>query len=275
MLRERHLVIAAHPDDDVIGLGVHLAHVPDVIVTFATDGAPSDMVDASRLGFRNPQAYAERRLFEARRALELVGIAPERVFGLGGSDGRLTEEIAPITRRILELIRSVAPTLVWMHPYEGGHPDHDAAAVCAHAALALRSGERRAVPAAYEFTSYHAGRSGEPDWGTFLAPNQAIANLEGGSGAPPTETRILGEAERLLKRRMLACHESQRAVLGGVPLAVEATRRAPRYHFGRAPHPGQLLYERRAGPSSPSADAWRQRVQEALSTLALDPESAL
>src|SRR4051812_5346923 len=102
MFRERHLIIAAHPDDDVIGLGAHLAHLPDSIVVFATDGAPADMIDASRLGFRSPSAYGERRLFEARRALELAGVRPEGVFSLGGSDGRLSEEIAPVTRRVLE-----------------------------------------------------------------------------------------------------------------------------------------------------------------------------
>ena len=131
------------------------------------------MVDASRLGFRTrkltPSAACSRR--GARSSWPAS--RPERVFecSAGATVGwPRTSRRSP--GRILELVQSVDPTVVWMHPYEGGHPDHDAAAVCAHAALALRSRERRAVPAPYEFTSYHAGQSGEPDWGNFSPPTR-------------------------------------------------------------------------------------------------------
>ena len=36
------LVIAAHPDDDVIGAGALMARVPRVRVLYVTDGAPRD-----------------------------------------------------------------------------------------------------------------------------------------------------------------------------------------------------------------------------------------
>ena len=72
---------------------------------------------------------------------------------------------------------------------------------------------------------------------------------------------------------MLACYESQRAVLHLVPLGAEPARRAPAYHFARAPHTGSLLYELRW--AAIEAAPWRARAATELATLGLSAEAAL
>src|SRR4051812_17484041 len=175
MAPERHLVIAAHPDDETIGLAARLARMPDVTVVFATDGAPADMVDARRFGFPSARAYARCRLREARQALALAGVSPARVISLGGPDGALVERIADVTWAVVELLQALAVTDLWSHPYEGGHPDHDATAVCTRAALVLRGRAGQKLPRSHEFTSYHRGLgAGDVVWGSFLDPNGAM-----------------------------------------------------------------------------------------------------
>ena len=269
MAPERHLVIAAHPDDETIGLGARLARLPDVTVVFATDGAPADMLDARRLGFTTARSYARCRLREARLALALAGVSPARIFSLGGPDGALVERIAEVTGTLVDLLQALGVTDLWSHPYEGGHPDHDATAVCVRAALVLRGRAGQKLPRSHEFTSYHRGPgAGDVVWGSFLDPNGAVAGP-----APPVEQRPLLESETEVKRRMLACYESQRAVLHLVPLGAEPARRAPAYHFARAPHAGSLLYELRW--AAIEAAPWRARAASELARLGLSAEAAL
>ena len=62
------LIVAAHPDDEIIGAGAQLPRLSQAYFLHLTDGAPKDMRDASALGFVTREAYAEarrREFFEA------------------------------------------------------------------------------------------------------------------------------------------------------------------------------------------------------------------
>jgi LmbE family N-acetylglucosaminyl deacetylase len=265
MAPDVHLVVAAHPDDEAIGAGITLADAPLAYVAYLTDGAAAR--ETADLPFADRGAYARERLEEGRRAMGLVGVAPDRVFALGGADQGSSLQMGSLAVRLAWLVERLNVTMVVAHPYEGGHPDHDAAALCAHAAAALgaRRGRR---PALLEFTSYHADTTaGAWRRGSFLHPNRAVAGR-----CPEPRLRMLTERERRLKRRMIACYRSQATVLAPFPVDAEITREAPRYHFLEAPHDGALLYE--GQPWGMTGQRWRALARDALAGLGLDPAEA-
>jgi LmbE family N-acetylglucosaminyl deacetylase len=120
------------------------------------------------------------------------------------------------------------------HPYEGGHPDHDACAFIVQAAVRLTESAIPHAPLRVEFTSYHNGcpfsDRDEMSVGEFLP-------------GPPASTILLSAALQERKRRMLMCFESQQHVLGRFPVGVERFRLAPCYDFSRPPHPGKVFFE--------------------------------
>src|SRR5215813_3396381 len=65
------LVLAAHPDDEVVACGALLQRMQRAVVVFATDGAPRSEGFWKKYGSR--EAYAEVRRQEARHALRSVG----------------------------------------------------------------------------------------------------------------------------------------------------------------------------------------------------------
>jgi LmbE family N-acetylglucosaminyl deacetylase len=220
----RVLVVAAHPDDETIGMGALLSRLRDVTVLHVTDGAPRDGRDARAHGFADVAAYATARRQEALSALALAGIAPERALALGIPDQAATFHLVTIALHVAEVIARLRPALVVTHAYEGGHPDHDAVA------FAVRAAIRRAPAQLAEMTGYHADGSGMAT-GRFLpAASRAIA-FPAGAGLA-------------LKRRMLGCFATQHAVLAGFPPGDEWLRPAPQADFTRPPHDGALFYER-------------------------------
>src|SRR3954468_13017366 len=70
------LAIAAHPDDETIGLGAQLAEKRHWQFLFVTDGSPRDLSDARREGFETREAYARARWGEFLRFLKCARIDP-------------------------------------------------------------------------------------------------------------------------------------------------------------------------------------------------------
>jgi LmbE family N-acetylglucosaminyl deacetylase len=216
----RVAVIVAHPDDEVIGAGSQLRRLRDAWFVHVTDGAPRDGRDAAANGL-DVAGYARVRRREARRALALVGVGAERIVDLAVPDQQTALHLVPIALRLGSFLREHAVEVVLTHPYEGGHPDHDAIA------FAVSVAARVAGTGVVEHTSYHGGPQGLVA-GQFLGGRADLAL----------------EADRDLRRRLFACHRTQAAAL--VPfldLDVERFRVAPRYDFARPPHDGPLHYE--------------------------------
>ena len=224
----RVLIVAAHPDDEVIGAGGQLPRLRDrVEIVEVTDGSPDGNSD-----------YASARRRELDAALVLAGISIDRCHRLGFRDQGTSFRLAELTRQLA----GFRPDIVITHPYEGGHPDHDS---CAFAA-ALAFNELCPI---YEFTSYHAGPHGI-ETGKFL-------------GDFPGEVRFeLTSAQKRLKQGMFECFTSQFHVLADFRIGRETFRPAPDYDFAQPPHPGQLHYEQ--FDWGVTGHRWRELAAEAV-----------
>jgi LmbE family N-acetylglucosaminyl deacetylase len=248
------LIIAAHPDDEVIGAGALLSRLHCADVLHITDGAPRTGNLTQKAGFAGWSEYAAERHREAAAALALLGRDTLRVKCLGIPDQETTTNIASLAGRLAELLTDFS--FVVTHAYEGGHPDHDATALSVHAACCLITGCGLDPPSLLEMTGYH-------DWGGQTAHGVFIPHPDAGSVAALMLTR----AECDLKRRMFACHATQYPVLKRFSLDVESFRSAPRYDFLAPPHRGVLHYERFSWGIT--GKTWRCAAKQALVELDL------
>jgi len=239
---QRVVLIAAHPDDEVIGAGIWLSRFPSQAITIIhiTDGSPRDLSDARNAGFRTREEYARARRRELEAAVSLIGIRPSQCLELGFVDQEARYHLTEICQALENLIPRLRPSLLLTHPYEGGHPDHDSAAFAVQQTL-LQASHIRELRR-LEFASYH-GRSGALETGTFLP-----------GWGEPGKTMVLCPEEQSLKRAMLECFRSQQAFLQLFPTDREIFRPAPVYDFTQAPHSGPLFYEQQGWARG---DEWR------------------
>lgn len=117
---ERLLVLAPHPDDEVIACGgliaQHAADRRQVRVLIATDGAA-----AAPAG--SPEDYRETREKEAREGLRLLGAPEPEFFRIPDRRLTATEELKA---RLREEIQSFRPDLIAAPSPVEIHPDHQA-----------------------------------------------------------------------------------------------------------------------------------------------------
>jgi LmbE family N-acetylglucosaminyl deacetylase len=248
------VIVAAHPDDETVGVGGLLPRLRNPVVVTVTDGAPRHPADAERAGCSSREDYARLRYDELLGALDVAGVPPCQTRALNIVDQEASLEMAYVTLHLVDILRELRPAAILTHPYEGGHPDHDATAFAVHAACARVP----SPPDVFEFTSYHAqvGRRAdrpEIEVGRFLP--------ESDDGEPV----ILPADLRHLKSRMISCYASQLHMLQHFPLDIERYREAPAYDFTSAPHPGKLYYEN--FDWGVTGARWRHLAEEALRTL--------
>lgn len=228
----RTLLVAAHPDDEVVGAGGHLIRLGgQALIAHVTDGAAADADDARASGFATAADYARERHEESLRALALAGVPAANCWSLGFGDQRASLALGPIVRAVAAAIEETSPALVLTHPYEGGHPDHDATAFAVAAACRVLERRKVDVPILAEFTSYHRGPDGIRT-GRFLERTNAEIELP------------LTESMQAVKRAMLEMFATQQRMLVHFPVVeFERFRIAPAYDFTKAPHDGRLYYE--------------------------------
>ena len=236
-VREPVAVVVAHADDETLWAGAALGRMMDCRLVHLTDSSPQDLSDARRLGFATRAEYAATRAEELDAALVALGTAPTRI-GYGVPDQELVEHLPMLIGRLMADCAGVSA--VATHAYEGGHPDHDAAALLVRAAA-----DRLGVPVV-EFASYNL-HGGERVW----------ARFEPDPGCPEHSRPLLPD-ERDRIDRALSAHASQAGVFGEWCPAVERWRAAPRYDF-TAPPPGEgCLYD--GFGWALTSDRWRERA---------------
>ncbi|HZR57660.1 MAG TPA: PIG-L deacetylase family protein [Terriglobales bacterium] len=228
------LMLAAHPDDETIGASAALSRLPNAAVVYLTDGAPRDKQLWSGGGNYSREEYACIRRHEAEAALEVVGIPVERIHYLGTIDQESVFRLRELAGTLSILLHELQPDALITHAYEGGHPDHDSAALVA--SLAVNSFKAAAAPKLLEMTSYHA-HNGKCCMGEFLPVS------EGQPGRFEEFIIQLAPEEAARKKRMMDCYKSQKLVLQNFPLNPERLRPAPKYNFSTPPHSGKLWYE--------------------------------
>lgn len=220
-------VIVAHPDDETLWTGSALRRLKQLRLILLTDGAPLNLDDARWHGFDSREAYASARTREFDAALAALGVRTGYT-RYDVPDQETASALALIIDRLAADLRDVA--VVITHPYEGGHPDHDAAAYTARAAVDRLTRDGRA-PALVEFACYHAV-DGQRRFGEFWA-----------DPASPEQRRALETPDRTRVEAAVAAHHTQAQVIGDWRPAVERWRAAPLYDFAAPAPPGTCLYD--------------------------------
>jgi LmbE family N-acetylglucosaminyl deacetylase len=251
----RVAVIVAHPDDETIGIGGHLGQLRGVHVIHATDGAPADMADASAHGMATRGEYAEARRVELYAAMAFAGIPPPQCRSCGIVDQQAAYAVPVLARSLATLFRSLALEIVLTHPFEGGHPDHDATCFAVHAAAGLCKRAGVPPPTVIEMAFYHADQA--------RLVTQRFPT-------PPTAEEwclALDDAAWTRKQRMLSCFVTQRRTLAPFTDHCERLRLAPAYDFTQLPNRGHLYYER--FPWGMTGALWQECAAAALAELGL------
>lgn len=243
-------IIVAHPADEVVGAGCLISRLVDVTILHVTDGVA---------GFEDVTEYAQARRQECISALAIANVPEDHVVDLAVPDHRASLCLADLTKRITAFLQQSAADIVVTHPYEGGHPDHDATAFATHAAFRLLKRNGFKPPSLFEM-ALHPGSDGLTRVPEFLPGSNA-----------ETTTLLLDERSQDLKLRMFACFETQRDSLKASPIGPERFRQPPGYDFTAPPQAGRLHYEN--FDWAPARDEWQALACKALADLFPDMTS--
>ncbi|HEY6271331.1 MAG TPA: PIG-L family deacetylase [Terriglobales bacterium] len=220
------LILAAHPDDELVICGGLMQKMKRAVVLFATDGAPRAEGFWRQYGSR--QAYAQLRREEANNAVGLAGasavfLADHAADGI--ADQELFRNLPIAIAAIDKIVAQTAAECLLAPNFEGGHPDHDAACF-----IASVIGRSRRLPV-WESPLYHRRADGTSVVQTF--PELCGPEFELHHEGQCLETKL----------KMLHSYRSQGSVLESFRPDLETFRQICDYDFTRPPLPWKLNYE--------------------------------
>jgi LmbE family N-acetylglucosaminyl deacetylase len=169
---------------------------------------------------------------ELELALEAADLKDVKRISLQIPDQEASLHLAYLIRELHRLETIYRPEVVFTHPYEGGHPDHDACAFATQRAVAPARATGHDSPALIEATFYHLRPKGMRT-GCFLPPRGTTEEI----------SWPLSPRERKHKQELLTCFASQQNMLRHFTPKVERFRIAPQYAFHEPPHAGPVLYD--------------------------------
>ncbi|MBW8348417.1 PIG-L family deacetylase [Bacillus sp. IITD106] len=192
------LVFAAHPDDDVLGLGTtlyrHSLKNDNTRVVFVTNGSGRDG-ESWNIRSRESKRKTVTRYQEAVNALSLINIPDENIYCLGYPDGGTQRYLKNMVEDIFMLIQELNPRRIYVHCIEGGHNDHDLSSFVVKSVCSSIGYSN-----IFEWTEYNPVQP--------LGAHK-VKFLPTKFNKSKTVTIQITDKERELKRQMLACHESQ------------------------------------------------------------------
>jgi LmbE family N-acetylglucosaminyl deacetylase len=147
-----NVILAPHPDDELIGLAAHIACAPDKSsfrIIYASNGAPEVKEWYPIAGCETPKDYAKLRQKEAITALETLGILESQLFFLQFADLSLADVVEDLMISLQGCFLSLKPDAVYLPALEKGHPDHDATHIAGYVAA-----KRAQVPRIFAFSEY-------------------------------------------------------------------------------------------------------------------------
>jgi N-acetylglucosamine malate deacetylase 2 len=179
--------------------------------------------DSGRVGLMRPRGGAN---YSSPPSFVNVGPRQLRTFSYVDKESHL--HLPELITRLVKLLEELKPAFVLSPAYEGGHPDHDTAA------LAVAAARRRYSLSVqhWEYRLYHADLAGAMITDDFLLyPSAAV------------EVYRLSSSQQARKSRMLASFRTQLQIIKKFSVYDERFREAPGYDFTLPPHDGKLLYE--------------------------------
>jgi N-acetylglucosamine malate deacetylase 1 len=229
MFASRILLLAPHPDDELVGccaaIGRARAQGSSISVVFLTTGIPA----RQRLwpwDRSSHPARVERRRAEALRVCAEIGADIAHFSDVAARN--LKNELRAACELVARLCADRKAGALWVPAYEGGHPDHDAASFIA-------STLRRDLPV-WEFSEYNF-------YGNRIHSNEFVS-----PAGQEIYLKLTGE-ERRLKKALLEMYASERGNLNYLQTEREVFRPLAAYDYSQPPHPGTLFYRRFAWAS--------------------------
>lgn len=209
------LSLLAHPDDAEIlcaGTLIRLRqeHGYDVHIATVTAG------DCGTID-RTPEEISAMRINEAKQSAALIGAT---YHCLGEMDALVVYD-KPTIRKAIELLRAIAPTIVFTHPLADYMVDHEQTSLLGRAATFIAgapNASRQALIPGHSIPHLY-----------YCDPVEGIDPL--GQRVKPTTRVPLSPAALGLKLEMLSCHASQREWLRahhGMDEYLDAVRRHDR-----------------------------------------------
>jgi N-acetylglucosamine malate deacetylase 2 len=218
------VVVASHPDDEIIGLGSLFNKISNISFIHTTNGAPDNFIYREGSNALTPFQYSELRFREFENALYSISVLPQNHIKFNIPDQQTSFNITGLTLKMADTLLELKPDVIFLPPFEGGHPDHDSTAFAVHNAAGIlkRAGIN---PLLIEYTMYF-NKDGLIQTGEFSTP------------LSPEFSCQLNGFQQSLKRKLLQCFRSQKDTLKYFHTRHEKFRIAPKYDFTKLPCKG-------------------------------------